>query len=85
MKNDCRNAKLHFQMTFSLPSTSCLLKLPNCFCITDHTCWNFLFLKSYIGKFKGEQLKSRGYFAYKMGILLRFFVVYLNGFCKWFL
>ena len=26
MKNDCRNAKLHFQMTFSLPSTSCLLK-----------------------------------------------------------
>ena len=28
-KNDCRNAKLHFQMTFSLPSTSCLLKLPN--------------------------------------------------------
>ena len=29
IKNDCRNAKLHFQMTFSLPSTSCLLKLPN--------------------------------------------------------
>ena len=29
MKTDCRNAKLHFQMTFSLPSTSCLLKLPN--------------------------------------------------------
>ena len=28
LKNDCRNAKLHFQMTFSLPSTSCLLKLP---------------------------------------------------------
>ena len=26
---DCRSAKLHFQMTFSLPSTSCLLKLPN--------------------------------------------------------
>ena len=25
---DCRNAKLHFQMTFSLPSPSCLLKLP---------------------------------------------------------
>ena len=23
-----RNAKLHFQMTFSLPSTSCLRKLP---------------------------------------------------------
>ena len=29
MKNDCRNAKLHFQMTFSLPLTLCLLKLPN--------------------------------------------------------
>ena len=29
MKNDCRKAKLHFQVTFSLPSTSCLLKLPN--------------------------------------------------------
>ena len=28
LKNDCRNAKLHFQMTFSLSSTSCLLKLP---------------------------------------------------------
>ena len=28
-KKDCRKAKLHFQMTFSLPSTSCLLKLPN--------------------------------------------------------
>ena len=28
-KNDWRNAKLHFQMTFSLPSTLCLLKLPN--------------------------------------------------------
>ena len=27
-KNNCRNAKLDFQMTFSLPSTSCLLKLP---------------------------------------------------------
>ena len=27
MKNDCRNAKSHFQMTFSLSSTSCLLKL----------------------------------------------------------
>ena len=26
---DCRNAKLHFQMTFSLPSLSCLLKLPD--------------------------------------------------------
>ena len=24
----CRNAKLHFHMTFSVPSTSCLLKLP---------------------------------------------------------
>ena len=31
IKIDCRNAnlKLHFQMTFSLPSPSCLLKLPN--------------------------------------------------------
>ena len=29
LKSDCRNAKLHFQMTFSLPSPSCLLKLPN--------------------------------------------------------
>ena len=28
LKNDCRKAKLYFQMTFSLPSTSCLLKLP---------------------------------------------------------
>ena len=28
LKIDCRNAKLHFQMTFSLPSLSCLLKLP---------------------------------------------------------
>ena len=28
MRNDYRNAKLHFQMTFSLPSTSCLRKLP---------------------------------------------------------
>ena len=28
MKNDCRTTKLHFQMTFSLPSRSCLLKLP---------------------------------------------------------
>ena len=28
MKNDCRTTKLHFQMTFSLPSKSCLLKLP---------------------------------------------------------
>ena len=28
LKIDCRNAKLHFQMTFSLPSPSCLLKLP---------------------------------------------------------
>ena len=27
LKIDCRNAKLHFQMTFSLPSPSCLLKL----------------------------------------------------------
>ena len=26
LKIDCRNAKLHFQMTFSLPSPSCLLK-----------------------------------------------------------
>jgi len=29
LKNNCRNAKFHFQMTFLLPSTSCLLKLPN--------------------------------------------------------
>ena len=29
LKVDCRNAKLHFQMTFSLLSPSCLLKLPN--------------------------------------------------------
>ena len=29
LKIDCRNAKLHFQMTFSLPLPSCLLKLPN--------------------------------------------------------
>ena len=29
MKNDCRKAKLDFQVTFSLPSTSCLLKLPS--------------------------------------------------------
>ena len=28
LKIDCRNAKLHFQMTFSLPSPSCLLTLP---------------------------------------------------------
>ena len=28
LKIDCRKAKLHFQMTFSLPSPSCLLKLP---------------------------------------------------------
>ena len=28
-KIDCRKAKLHFQMTFSLPSPSCLLKLPS--------------------------------------------------------
>ena len=28
LKIDCRNVKLHFQMTFSLPSPSCLLKLP---------------------------------------------------------
>ena len=28
LKIDCRNTKLHFQMTFSLPSPSCLLKLP---------------------------------------------------------
>ena len=28
MKNDCRNAKSHFQMTFSLSWSSCLLKLP---------------------------------------------------------
>ena len=28
LKSDCRNAKLHFQMTFSLTSMSCLLKLP---------------------------------------------------------
>ena len=28
LKIDCRNAKLRFQMTFSLPSPSCLLKLP---------------------------------------------------------
>ena len=28
MKNDCKNAKSHFQITFSLSSTSCLLKLP---------------------------------------------------------
>ena len=27
LPNDCSNAKLHFQMTFSLSSTSCLLKL----------------------------------------------------------
>ena len=31
LKIDCRNAKLHFQMTFSLPSPSCLLKLPSVF------------------------------------------------------
>ena len=29
LKIDCRNAKLHFQMTFSLPSPSCFLKLPS--------------------------------------------------------
>ena len=30
-KINCRNARLYFQMTFSLPSTSCFLKLPiNC-------------------------------------------------------
>ena len=28
LKIDCKNEKLHFQMTFSLPSPSCLLKLP---------------------------------------------------------
>ena len=28
MKTDCRNAKSQFQITFSLSSTSCLLKLP---------------------------------------------------------
>ena len=28
MKNDCRNAKSHIEMTFSLSSTSCLLKFP---------------------------------------------------------
>ena len=27
LKNDCRNAKLHYQMKFSVPSTSCLRKL----------------------------------------------------------
>ena len=37
LKNDCRNAKLHFQMTFSLPSTSCLLKLPNKLGLTNHS------------------------------------------------
>ena len=29
LRNNCRNARLHFQMTFSLPSRSCLLKLPD--------------------------------------------------------
>jgi len=29
LRNYCRNAKLHFQITFSLPSTSSLLKLPD--------------------------------------------------------
>ena len=28
-RNDCRNAKLHFQITFSLLSTSSLFKLPS--------------------------------------------------------
>jgi len=29
LRNYCRNARLRFQMTFSLPSSSCLPKLPN--------------------------------------------------------
>ena len=33
LKIDCRKAKLHFQMTFSLPSPSCLLKLPIIFAV----------------------------------------------------
>ena len=33
LRIDCRNAKLHFQMTFSLPSPSCLLKLSNDKCM----------------------------------------------------
>ena len=28
LRNDCKNAKLHFLMTFSLPSTFCSLKFP---------------------------------------------------------
>ena len=45
-KSNCRNAKLDFQITFSLPSTSCLLKLPifkwrfRCSCChTSETSW----------------------------------------------
>ena len=41
LKIDCRNAKLHFQMTFSLPSPLCLLKLPFLFIITWELTINF--------------------------------------------
>ena len=41
LKIDCRNAKLHFQMTFSLPSPSCLLKLPSAsFGRLHHRLWS---------------------------------------------
>ena len=33
LRDDCGNAKLHFQMTFSLGSTSCLLKLSNIYAV----------------------------------------------------
>ena len=37
MKDGYRNAKWHFQMTFSLPSTSCLLKLPTAIALRTAT------------------------------------------------
>ena len=36
VRNDCRNAKLHFQMTFPLSSTSSSLKLPR---VTQPRIW----------------------------------------------
>ena len=47
LKNDCKNAKFHFQITFSFPSTSCLLKLPT-FCWGSERDEDFCVLSEFI-------------------------------------
>ena len=56
LRNDCRNAKLYFQMKFSLSSTSSLLNLP------INRVWN---RKSVVILKERENKKRQGFYEIK--------------------